>query len=181
MRTLVRLFVDFFKIGAFTLGGGYAMLSLIEQKVVQQRKWLSAEDFTTLTAVVQALPGVIAVNMSLYVGYKIKGVKGSAVACLGIVLPSFVIMLLLAGCFAEFRSNSTVTSIFQGIRPVVVALILAPAVRMLKTVGLTYKSILLSAMALALVVCGVSPIVVVLIAIVVGIAWGVISTKRKLQ
>lgn len=181
MHTLLLLFTDFLKIGAFTLGGGYAMLSLIEQQVVQQRKWLSAEEFTTLTAVVQALPGVFAVNMSLYVGYKIKGVRGSAVACLGIVLPSFLIMLLLAGCFAEFRENSTITNIFQGIRPVVVALILAPAIRMLKTVGLRLKTILLSIMALVLVVYGISPIWVVIIAIVVGIAWGVISTRRRLQ
>ena len=108
----------------FTIGGGYAMIPLIEREIV--KRWMSKEDFMEMFALTQSLPGVFAVNISIFVGYKLHKVKGSLVCALATILPSFVIMMLIAMFFAHFQDNQVMIRIFNGIRPAVVALIVIP-------------------------------------------------------
>mgnify|MGYP000423467451 CR=1 FL=1 len=110
------LFMTFAKIGMFTIGGGYAMIPLIEREIVKKR-WMSKEDFMEMFALTQSLPGVFAVNISIFVGYKLHKVKGSLVCALATILPSFVIMMLIAMFFAHFQDNQVMIRIFNGIRP----------------------------------------------------------------
>ena len=121
------LFITFVRIGAFTIGGGYAMLPLIQREVVD-RGWMSKEEFIDLFAVAQSLPGVFAVNISIFVGYKLKKLTGSVICALGTILPSFLIILAIALFFTQFRENEWVEKAFKGLRPAVVALIAVPVI-----------------------------------------------------
>ena len=124
--------MTFAKIGMFTIGGGYAMIPLIEREIVKKR-WMSKEDFMEMFALTQSLPGVFAVNISIFVGYKLHKVKGSLVCALATILPSFVIMMLIAMFFAHFQDNQVMIRIFNGIRPAVVALIVGTEAEVLAT------------------------------------------------
>ena len=124
-------FRTFFRIGFFTIGGGYAMIPLIEADVVDKNKWVAREEFLDLMAIAQSCPGIFAVNMSIFIGYKLRGVRGSVVCALGTVLPSFLIILGIALFFQHFQENETVQSIFKGIRPAVVGLLAAAALLLL--------------------------------------------------
>lgn len=126
MVSLRELFIIFFRIGAFTLGGGYAMLTMVERDIVTKRKYIEKEEFWDLIAILQSLPGVFAVNTALYVGYKLRGRWGAFWASLGAVLPSFIAIILIAMCFTEIKDNEFVERLFKGIRPCVVALIAVP-------------------------------------------------------
>jgi chromate transporter len=126
------LFSIFFKIGAFTLGGGYAMLPLIQREVVEKNAWVDEEEFLELLAMAQSAPGPIAVNVAVFVGYKVAGLTGCLLCTLGTVLPSFFIILLIAMYFFNFRSNLYVEGFFKGLKPAVVALIAVPAINMAK-------------------------------------------------
>lgn len=112
----LKLFVTFAKIGMFTIGGGYAMIPLIEREIVA-KQWMSKEEFMEMFALTQSLPGVFAVNISIFVGYKLYKVGGSLVCALATILPSFVIMMLIAMFFARFQDNEVMIRIFNGIRP----------------------------------------------------------------
>lgn len=127
---LWELFVTFFKIGAFTFGGGYAMIPIIQQELVEKKKWIDDNEFMDAIALAQASPGPVAVNTSIYCGYKLKGLPGALVCTLGTVLPSFIIILIIANFFYQFRSNPVIDQIFMGIRPAVVALILSAVYKM---------------------------------------------------
>jgi chromate transporter len=118
-------FSIFFKIGAFTIGGGYAMVPLIEDEIVTKRRWIAKEDFIDLLAIAQSAPGILAVNISIFIGYRLRGIRGSIVTALGTILPSFLIILAIALFFHNFKDNVYVERIFKGIRPAVVALILS--------------------------------------------------------
>ena len=113
------LFRNFFHIGLFTIGGGYAMIPLIQQKVVQQKQWVSEEELVDLMAVAQSCPGIFAVNISIFIGYKLRGVKGALCSTLGACLPSFLIILAIATLFQQFKDNEWVARFFRGIRPAV--------------------------------------------------------------
>ncbi|CCY36694.1 chromate transport protein [Alistipes sp. CAG:831] len=125
-----KLFSIFAKIGAFTIGGGVAMIPLIEREIVYKNKWISSEEFLDIISIAQSAPGLIAVNVSIFVGHRIAGIKGSIVATIGSVMPPFIIILLVAAVFTTFKDNQTVQAVFKGIRPAVVALIAAPVFRM---------------------------------------------------
>ena len=105
MNIYLQAFSIFFKIGIFTLGGGYAMVPLIEEEIVKKHQWVNKEDFLDLLAVSQSAPGIFAVNMSIFIGYKLRGVRGSLVTALGTVLPSFLIILAIAIFFQAFQHN----------------------------------------------------------------------------
>lgn len=124
----LRLFATFFKIGAFTFGGGWAMISLLEKDIVDRNKWVEKDEFLDILAVSQSLPGIMAVNVAISIGYKLSKLKGSVSATLGTILPSFLIILAIAMFLTPetIKNSHTLTSIFMGIRPAVVALILAP-------------------------------------------------------
>jgi chromate transporter len=152
------------------------MLSLVKREVVEKNKWIEEKEFLDMIALVQGLPGVFAVNTALYVGRKTAGIKGSVSAMLGAVIPSMVIILLLAIFGSAYRNNEIVTKIFKGINPCIVALILAPAVQMVRSAGVTLKTLYLPAVAIALVgFLNISPVYVILGAAIIGI---VISLKK---
>lgn len=170
---ILDLFLIFLRIGAFTLGGGYAMLGMVEKTIVEDRKWLGEEEFSDMIAIVQSIPGVFAVNTALYVGYRLKGKRGAASAALGAVLPSFLIILLIASYFVEIKDNDVVLRVFKGIRPCVVALILAPSVKMItKLPGQVWTKVWVPLVCAFLVWhCGVSPIMLIFAGIVFGVVF----------
>ena len=137
------LFSTFFKIGAFTFGGGWAMISIIEREIVDKHHWIERNDFLDLLAIAQSLPGILAVNIATAVGDKIRGGKGSIVASAGTILPSFLIILLIAIFLTPdmIKNNKVISSIFMGIRPCVVALIIAPVITSAKSAKLTWKTV----------------------------------------
>ncbi len=166
-------FCTFFRIGLFTIGGGYAMIPLIEADVVEKNKWVAREDFLDLMAIAQSCPGIFAVNMSIFIGYKLRGVKGSIVCALGTILPSFLIILAVALFFQEFRDNETVQRIFMGIRPAVVALIAAPTFKMAKSAKITFTNVWIPVVSAFLIwLLGVSPIYVIIVAGLGGYLYG---------
>ena len=122
----IEAFSIFFKIGAFTIGGGYAMVPLIEDEIVTKRQWIAKEDFIDLLAISQSAPGILAVNISIFIGYRLRGIRGSIITALGTILPSFLIILAIALFFHNFKDNVYVERIFKGIRPAVVAPIAPP-------------------------------------------------------
>ncbi|NMA85260.1 MAG: chromate transporter [Epulopiscium sp.] len=122
-KTLQEIFFIFLKIGAVTFGGGYAMIPLIEEEVVHKRKWIEEEEVIDVFAVAESIPGAIAINSSTFIGYKIAGRKGAIAATLGVVLPSVVIITLIASVFGQFQDNPIVQAAFLGVRSCVVALI----------------------------------------------------------
>lgn len=113
-------FSTFFKIGMFTLGGGYAMIPIIEEEVVNKHQWVSKEDMLDLIAIAQSCPGVFAINISIFIGYKLRKTRGALVTALGTALPSFLIILAIAIFFHQFEDNKVVAAMFRGIRPAVV-------------------------------------------------------------
>ena len=179
MKIVWQLFGTFFKIGAFTLGGGYAMLSMVEKAVVDQKKWIPSDEFWDLIAIVQSLPGVFAVNTALYVGHRIAGKRGAAAAMLGAIIPSIVIILLLATIFREYRDLPVVERIFKGIRPCVVALILAPSLRMIKSAKINWKTAIIPIVTVALIWwLKVSPAWVILAAIAGSLVYALIINRK---
>ena len=134
------LLKTFFKIGIFTIGGGYAMIPLIQKEVVERHKWLSEEDMLDVIAIAQSCPGVFAINVSTFVGYKLSKLQGAIVATLGAALPSFIIILLIAMFFRHFQDNPVVVAMFRGIRPAVVALIAVPTFNMAKSAKVTWTN-----------------------------------------
>ena len=174
IKFYIELFGSFFKIGAFTIGGGYAMIPLIQDEVVGKKKWLGEEEFIDMIAIAQSAPGVIAINTSIFVGYRLAGFMGAVVASLGSALPSFLIILVIASCFTRFKDNSYVERAFMGIRPAVVALIVAPVWKMGKSAKITWKTLWIPIVtALLIWRMGVSPVLCVAVALLVGVlmAW----------
>lgn len=130
---LLDLFLTFMKIGAFTLGGGFAMIPLIQREVVDNRNWIGKEEFMDIIAIAQSFPGSIAANISIYIGYKLKGIKGAIACVLAVILPSFFTILIIALYFLQFKNNVFVIKMFSGVRPVVVALIFSASYQLWKT------------------------------------------------
>ena len=163
-----QIFLVFAKIGAFTIGGGMAMIPIIQNEIVR-RGWMKEEDFPDIIALSQSAPGLLAVNIAIFTGYRLKGSKGSIVATIASVLPSIIIILLIAMVFTGYQENPTVISIFKGIRPVVVALIAVPMVQMARKSNRRWWSYLISAAVLVLVgVLKVSPIYILIVVIVIS-------------
>lgn len=169
----MELFATFFKIGFFTIGGGYAMIPLIEEEVVSKHQWITRQEFVDLLAVAQSTPGVFAVNMAIFIGYKLYGFRGSVSATLGTVLPSFLIILGIALFFQRFKEYTVVENIFKGIRPAVVALIAVPTFNVARTAGITWRTVWIPIVcALLIWLLGVSPIWVIACAGLAGLVYG---------
>ena len=155
------------------------MLPLIEQEMLK-RHWISEEDIQDIIVLAQSAPGILAVNMAIYTGHKIKGIRGSIVSALGAVLPSLVIILLIAMFFTEFKDNDIVRRIFQGVRPAAVALILVPAVRMAKNGCKQWWTWLIAIASLVGVAfLKVSPIWIILVTLSVSVSVSLIRQKKK--
>ena len=179
MNLYGQLFYTFTKIGAFTIGGGYAMLPLIQREVVERKKWVEPGEFLDMVAIAQALPGIFAVNLSILTGYKLKKNMGGVVATLGAILPSFFIILLIAAFFRHFHENIYVDKAFRAIRPAVVALIAVPVFKTAKEIGINLKTVFIPAAAAFLIwFRGVSPVYVVLAAAASGICFMKFKDRR---
>lgn len=170
-------FKTFFKVGLFTLGGGYAMIPLIEEEVVNKHHWVSKDEMIDLIAIAQSCPGVFAINIAIFIGYKLKKTRGAIATALGTALPSFLIILLIAMFFHQFKDNKVVAALFRGIRPAVVALIAVPTLNLARQAQLNRFTLWIPIVsALAIWLLGVSPIWVIIIAGLGGLLWG--SAKK---
>ncbi|MBQ9435257.1 MAG: chromate transporter [Bacteroidales bacterium] len=180
MATCAELFVSFFKIGTFTIGGGYAMIPLMEKELVDRRQWISREEFMDMMALSQAMPGIFAGNMATSLGYKLRGVRGALAAIAGNILVPIGIILLLAIFFRHFQDNRIVEAVFKGIRPAVVALIAAPVFKMAKTAKLSWRNGWIPiAAALLIWLLGISPVWIILAAAAGGFIYGKITERRN--
>ena len=177
---LLKLFTTFFKIGLFSFGGGFAMIPLIQREVIERRKWIDKKDFLDMLVLAQSTPGPIAVNTSVFVGYKTAGVAGAITATLGTILPSFMVILLLALFFAEVRENRYVDAAFRAMRPAVVALIVAPLIGLVK--GMKWYLMSVSAVvAVAVWYFGFSPAYLIGISLVVGVVIAVANGRKGMK
>lgn len=177
--SLWQLFGVFAKIGAFTIGGGMAMIPIIESELTK-RGWMGEDEFPDIITLAQVAPGLLAVNMSIFCGYRLRGIKGSIAATIGSILPSFVTILLIAVFFTNFHDNPVVIKLFKGMRPVAVALLAAPMARMIKK---SVKSvwawgICLGAM-IAVAFLKFSPIYIILIVMVLSLGITYLKEGRK--
>ncbi|MBR5495886.1 MAG: chromate transporter [Oscillospiraceae bacterium] len=181
---LLKLFWTFFKIGAFTFGGGYAMIPLIQQEVTRNG-WLTVEQVIDFIAVSESTPGPFAVNMSTYVGAEKAGILGALCTVLGVILPSFVIILIVAQFFEKFKSSKTVQGIMSGLKPAVIGMIATAAVSVAQTVfapngfslgiftsAMTYVSLLIFAIGFVMAIKKLHPIVIICVSAVLGIIAG---------
>ena len=165
---LWQIFAVFAKIGAFTIGGGYAMIPLIQAEM-SRRGWISDDELPDIVALSQSAPGVMAVNISIFAGHKLRGFKGSLAATLGSILPSFLIILAIAMFFTAFKDNPWVEKAFKGIRPVVISLIAVPMINMAKKSCKSWWAWGLAIASLVLVAfLNVSPIYIIICVIVIG-------------
>jgi len=166
--SLWQIFKVFAKIGAFTIGGGYAMIPLIQAEL-SRRGWISEDELPDIVALSQSAPGVMAVNISIFAGHKLRGFKGSVAATLGSITPSFLMILAIAMFFVAFKDNPYVERAFKGIRPVVVSLIAVPMVNMARRSCKNVWHWLLAVVSLLLVAfLNVSPIYIILCVLVLG-------------
>ena len=140
---LWNLFINCFKVGAFTIGGGYAMIPVMKNVFVQQKKWVSEEEFIDMVSMVQIVPGAIAINASIYLGHKLAGLSGALVATLGSILPSFLIILLIASSLTGYQ-YPLVANFFKGVRPAVVGLILVAGVKIGKGILKSKQALVLA-------------------------------------
>ena len=176
---LLTLFITFFKIGLFTIGGGYAMIPLIEREVVERKGWISREDFLDLLAIAQSAPGVFAVNISIFIGYRMRKSIGSICCALGTVLPSIIIILAIALFLGNYRDNQVVENVFKGIRPAVIALILTPTIRLASKAGLNKWTWWVPVVtAFAIWWLGVSPVWIIFATILGAILYYIFKLRK---
>lgn len=175
-NSLLEMFLTFFKIGLFTFGGGYAMLALIENDIVEKKKWIEKEEFLDMVAIAESTPGPIAINSATYIGYKRAGVIGSAVSTLGVVLPSFIIIYTISLFLDAFLQFELVQYAFRGIQACVVYLIISAGWKMLKGLKKNPMSISILCVVTVLMVLlsllgkGISTIIFILISGCIGLA-----------
>ncbi|MBR7169094.1 MAG: chromate transporter [Alistipes sp.] len=172
-----RLFLTFLKIGAFTFGGGYAMISIIEHEVINRRGWIARPDFLDLLTLAQSAPGPISLNTAVFVGYRLRGLRGALSAILGAVIPSFVIILCVAILFTDVRHNPWVDAAFRGMRPAVVALIVAPILSLSRGMHAALYLVIVAS-AVSVWWLGWSPIYILMAAATGGIGWQLWISKR---
>lgn len=171
MKRLFEIFCVFFKIGLFTIGGGYAMLPIIQKEVVEGKGWMTDEEFLDAISLTNSLPGPLATNSATFVGYRVAEVPGAVAAVLGAATPSVIIILLIAMVFTNIIEYPVVQNIFNGVRPAVVALILYAVIKLAKSakVGEYFNWLVALAGFAAIAVFGLHPIVVVVCAALYGI------------
>lgn len=180
MKEIISLFTAFFKIGIMTFGGGIAMLPVLEREVVDKHKWATREEMLDYYAVSQCTPGIIAVNVATFIGHKIKGIWGGIIATIGVVCPSYIIITLIASFLKAFASLSFVDSAFKGIRVAVCALVTATVLKLIKnSVKDIFGAVFAVLVFLSVVFLDVSPVIIVLIAIVLGISINLIKERRQ--
>lgn len=179
MKKYLQMFWSFIKIGAFTLGGGYAMIPLIEKEIVERRKWIEHKEFIDMIAISQSAPGSIAVNTAAFVGYKVGGFPGSIMTTLGAIMPSYIIIILVASVFIGIQDSTAVKSIFKGIDPAITALIAAPVLRLGKDARINKKTIAIPIVAAVLVAfLKITPILIIIVSAIGGIALNTYEGRK---
>ncbi len=177
MRSYWNLFWTFVKVSAFTIGGGMAMVAVVRDILVEKRKWMTDDEFMDILAISQTLPGLMAVNTAIFVGYRLMGTKGSIVATLGSVLPPFIIILAIAMIFTGYKDYPAIEAIFKGIRPAVVALIAVPTIKMALKQKWNWVYGILAIVTMVLIAfLKVSPIYIIL---VVGVIAAFVAKYRE--
>ena len=177
----LQLFWTYLKIGTFTIGGGYVMLSMIEREIVDRKGWIDREEFMNMIALAQAAPGLIAVNSAIFIGWRIGGWRGVIATVLGAVLPSFLIILAIAMVFQSYKDLPAVEAVFKGIRPAVVALIAAPLCRMAHSAKITRATAIIPiAGALLIWLGGLSPVWIILTTVLVTLLYTWLKEKKNL-
>ena len=172
MPESLSFFLSFLKIGIFTFGGGYAMIPLVQREVID-KGWVKEDEFLELLTLAQSAPGPIALNTAVFVGYKVHGYRGMLAAVMGIILPAFLIILVIAIFFNSIRENRVVEAVFKGIRPAVVALIAVPTFSMAKSARINRYTIWIPIVSALLIwLLGFSPIWIIIAAGVGGFLWG---------
>ncbi len=187
MHILPNLFLTFVKIGTFTFGGGYAMLSLVEETCVEQRKWLTQGEMDRITVIAESTPGPVALNCATYVGYKQKGLPGAVAASAGVVLPSFIILFLISLFLDRFLEIKWVASAFMGIKVAGGILIIDAGIRMLRRLKLKKNPLsvvilivsFLAMTAMDVFAVRVSTVVLILAAAAAGLIAFLISRRKK--
>ena len=177
----LQLFWTYLKIGTFTIGGGYVMLSMIEREIVDRKGWIDREEFMNMIALAQAAPGLIAVNSAIFIGWRIGGWRGVIATVLGAVLPSFLIILAIAMVFQSYKDLPAVEAVFKGIRPAVVALIAAPLCRMAVSAKITWATAIIPiAGALLIWLGGLSPVWIIFVTVVATLLYTYLKEKKNL-
>ncbi|GAA0737257.1 chromate transporter [Clostridium oceanicum] len=178
MKKLLLMFLTFFKIGAFTFGGGYAMIPLIEEEIVKRRDWMSKEEFLDIVVISQSFPGALAINSSIFIGYKIGGLKGAILSLLGVVIPSFTIILLIASLFMQFRNNYYVDLVFKGIGAAVPVLVLTGVISLGKALNKNIVTVIIVIVSCILtLVFKVHPVIIILVSAI----YGIIFLQKKVK
>ena len=180
MNKYLDLFLTFSKIGAFTFGGGYAMIPLIEQEVVEKKEWIKSEDVIDIIAISESTPGVLAVNWATYIGYKIGGFFGSLLATLGVVLPSFFIILLISMFLNAFQENQFIQNFLIGVKAGVVVLLFKAVTKLGKAVKKDIFGYVLAVLGFIVAVLFDIPVIIMLlIGALIGILYGIIRKTKK--
>ena len=184
-QSLGTLFFTFFKIGLFTFGGGYAMIALLEEEFIQRRRWLDKNEFLDMTAIAESTPGPVAINSATYLGYKLAGVPGAAVATVAVCLPSFLIIYAISLFFEQFTQLTVIANAFKGIQVCVIYLIFSAGVRMLQALDRSLfssgvlLSVFLAMTSLSLAGISVSSILLILLSGAAGVAAWLLGRRKE--
>ena len=184
-QSLGTLFFTFFKIGLFTFGGGYAMIALLEEEFIQRRRWLDKDEFLDMTAIAESTPGPVAINSATYLGYKLAGVPGAAVATVAVCLPSFLIIYAISLFFEQFTQLTVIANAFKGIQVCVIYLIFSAGVRMLKALDKSpfatgvLAAVMLVMVGLSLAGVSISSILLILLSGAAGVAAWLIGRRKE--
>lgn len=179
MGILTELFIVFFKLGAFTIGGGIAMLPLLQNTLIEEKKWFTKEEFIDAVAICQGLPGVIAINMATYVGYKKKGLAGSLVSTIGVTLPSFVLILIIAHGISAIGNNPYVLGAMAALRAAALGLVVVAIIQLAPSAIKNKWAMAAAALAFVLIALfNVNTAYVILLFIILGIAATIINERK---
>lgn len=182
MNVLIELFIVFFKLGAFTIGGGIAMLPLLQNTLIEEKKWFSKEEFMDIVAVCQSLPGVVAINMATYVGFKKKGLVGSVVSTFGVTIPSFVMILIIAKFITSLGDNGVLMGAMAGLRAAALGMVVVALIQLMPAAIKNKWALLAAAAAFILIaVLKVNTAYVILLFAVLGIAVTFNGSRRAVE
>lgn len=172
MEILIRLYLAFLKIGTFSFGGGYAMLPFMQKEIVENNAWISMSEFSDIIGISQMTPGPVAINSATFVGYKVGGIIGSAIATIGVVTTSFILVSIISKVLNKFKESIVVRSMLAGMRPILIALIIYAFIDLAKESYLDFKSIIITIIiGIILLSKKVHPILVIVIAAILGLIF----------
>lgn len=179
MNELLELFLVFFKLGAFTIGGGIAMIPLLQNAMINDKKWFTKDEFVDVVAVCQSLPGIIAINMATFVGYRRKGFIGSLVATIGVTLPSFVLILIIAKSLATLEDNAILLGAMAALRAAALGMVLAAIIQLAPNAIKNKWALAAAVLSFVLIaVLNINTAYVILLFIILGIG-SVMAGSRK--